>query len=413
MASKALIQGEALVRETQGFQNNAAALGRGFDQSQTARKEQVAKEEAEVEKTQGRVNSYMASMKSDIDFTNTSPEQQKAMKNFLVEKRGIYADAANNIAKIGDATDPEYQRYADIMTDVNRSFANLSTQMNSYKEGKVQYGEDIDSFSGAAANASRVSNLASIYNLDPEGATSTMNILPNGDLSFNTNGEDLIYNDLENPILMDFDSAKAINATTNEIFERGVPLTEGNKHTYRTDIKEMLLNDDTLQSILSPDFSAKNGLDFSDIVYDPENLTATREAVTNRMMQGWEDTANEGYKEKQRMATAAERAAQAKRSPRETETIGNRSWIADVTELGKGTRVQNIQSPMGNYVDVVPAGVMTGTMTEAKNEPGMMVPLGNFTDIDPITGKKNKDDMKYELLEWAPIAQGIIITKKR
>jgi hypothetical protein len=131
------------------------------------------------------------------------------------------------------------------------------------------------------------------------------------------------------------------------------------------------------------------------------------------MMQGWEDTANEGYKEKQRMATAAERAAQAKRSPRETETIGNRSWIADVTELGKGTRVQNIQSPMGNYVDVVPAGVMTGTMTEARDEPGMMVPLGNFTDIDPITGEKNKDDMKYELLEWAPIAQGIIITKKR
>ena len=42
-----------------------------------------------------------------------------------------------------------------------------------------------------------------------------------------------------------------------------------------------------------------------------------------------------------------------------------------------------------------------------------MGPLGNFTDIDPITGKKNKDDMKYELLEWAPIAQGIIITKKR
>jgi hypothetical protein len=68
---------------------------------------------------------------------------------------------------------------------------------------------------------------------------------------------------------------------------------------------------------------------------------------------------------------------------------------------------------MGNYVDVVPAGVMTGTMKEARDEPGMMVPLGNFTDIDPITGEKNKDDMKYELLEWAPIAQGIIITKKR
>ena len=60
MASKALIQGEALVRETQGFQNNAAALGRGFDESQTARKEQAAKDEAEVEKTQGRVNKYFA-----------------------------------------------------------------------------------------------------------------------------------------------------------------------------------------------------------------------------------------------------------------------------------------------------------------------------------------------------------------
>jgi len=409
MANKTLIQGEALVRKTQGFQNNAAALGRGFDESQTARKEQAAKDEAEVEKTQGRVNGYMASMKSDIDFTNTSPEQQKVMKEFLVEKRGVYADAANNIAKIGDSTDPEYQRYADIMSDINRSFANLSTQMNSYKEGKVKYGEDISSFSKAGANASRVANLASIYNLDPEGAASTMSILPNGNLSFNTNGEDLAYNNLENPILKDFVAAKAINATTNEIYEKGLPLTDGNKNIYRTEVEEMLLNDDTLQSILSPDFSKKNGLNFSDIVYDPENLDATRAAVADRMMQGWEDTANEGYQEKQRVAAAA----RYRKSPKQSETIGNKSWISDATTIGQGNRIQNIKSPSGKYVDIVPPGMMTGTMTKAEDEPGMLVPSGKFTSIDPVTGKENKDGLEFDVLEWVPIAQGIITTKKR
>ena len=81
--------------------------------------------------------------------------------------------------------------------------------------------------------------------------------------------------------------------------------------------------------------------------------------------------------------------------------------------LGQGTRVQNIKSPSGKYIDVVPAGVMTGTMTEAKKEPGMMVPSGRFTTIDPVTGEENKDDMEFDILEWVPIAQGIITTKKR
>ena len=305
MANEALIKGEALVRKTQGFQNTAASFGAGFDKGADARREKVAAEEKKVADIQNRVNSNMSNMKTGMDLTDLSVEQKKATKSFLLERRNEYAEAANAIAKIGDATDPDYQYYADIMNNVNNSFVNLKSQLNSYKENKVQYAADIQKriFSGSSTNMVPIEDFTSIYGLDKEIPGAPMFISPDGNLNFNKDGRQLVYNDMEPPVLKDYKLADVITGTANSIFTKGLRLNKESRNAYKIDLKMALRDPAALKSILSTDFS-EEGLDFTSITYNPDDLQGTEDALINQIMNAWDETANQGYAEKQRIQAA-------------------------------------------------------------------------------------------------------------
>ena len=150
MANSDLIKGAGFVGKSEGFVNYAEAInvpnpvqGENF----------YIKERERKQATKSRVNGYIDNLKSDIDLDGLSPEQTSAMRGFLVSQRSIYANAANEIAKIDDASSPEYQQYVDIMNGVNRSFVNLSEEVKAYKEAKVSYAEthQADLYSNAAS----------------------------------------------------------------------------------------------------------------------------------------------------------------------------------------------------------------------------------------------------------------------
>jgi len=192
MANSDLIKGAAALSKSEGFVNYAEAIN---VPNPTQGANFFIEEEKRKQATQARVNGYIDNLKSNIDLYGLSPEQTSAMRGFLVSQRGIYANAASEIAKIDDASSPEYQQYADIMNEVNRSFVTLSEEVKSYKEAKASYVEthQADLYSNAASG-SEIQTAASLYGLDPE-VPASFSVGNGGHIMFSVNGESQSYKD--------------------------------------------------------------------------------------------------------------------------------------------------------------------------------------------------------------------------
>ena len=125
MANSDLIKGEGAVRRSQGFVNYGKQFtGTGDGGTQFVRAS-VAANEAKLAEVQQTVNNAMGKMKNNLDLTGFKPEEQKAMRKFLISERNKYAYSASAISKLSDSTDPDYQYHVDIMNGVNNSFTNF------------------------------------------------------------------------------------------------------------------------------------------------------------------------------------------------------------------------------------------------------------------------------------------------
>ena len=296
MANSDLIKGAGFVGKSEGFVNYAEAInvpnpvqGENF----------YIKERERKQATKSRVNGYIDNLKSDIDLDGLSPEQTSAMRGFLVSQRSIYANAANEIAKIDDASSPEYQQYADIMNDVNRSFVSLSEEVKAYKEAKVNYAEthQADLYSNAASG-SEIQTAASLYGLDPE-VPASFSVGEGGHIMFEVNGETQSYKDYKEPMLKDYKTMNSLLETTNRIFNAGQKLDGYKAQLLGTQVEAMLANPNTIKSILAGDF-AGSGIDLSGIAYNPEDVAGTRMQVKDAIMGALTQVASEGYAEKER-----------------------------------------------------------------------------------------------------------------
>lgn len=312
MANSDLIKGAGFVAKSEGFVNYAEAInvpnprqGENF----------YIKERERKQATKSRVNGYIDNLKSDIDLDGLSPEQTSAMRGFLVSQRSIYANAANEIAKIEDASSPEYQQYADIMNGVNRSFVNLSEEVKAYKEAKVNYAEthQADLYSNAASG-SEIQAAASLYGLDPE-VPASFSVGEGGHIMFEVNGETQSYKDYKEPMLKDYKTMNSLLTITNQIFDAGQKLDGYKAQLLGTQVEAMLANPNTIKSILAGDF-AGSGIDLSSIAYNPEDVAGTRMQVKDAIMGALTQVANEGYAEKERKRNKGRgRAAQGGSNP--------------------------------------------------------------------------------------------------
>ena len=297
MANSDLIKGAGFVAKSEGFVNYAEAInvpnprqGANF----------FVEEEKRKQATKSRVNGYIDNLKSDIDLDGLSPEQTSAMRGFLVSQRSIYANAANEIAKIDDASSPEYQQYADIMNDVNRSFVSLSEEVKAYKEAKVNYAEthQADLYSNAASG-SEIQTAASLYGLDPE-VPASFSVGEGGHIMFEVDGVSQSYKDYKEPMLKDYATMNSLLTTTNNLYSAGQRLDGTKAQLLGTQVEAMLANPNTIKSILAGDF-AGSGIDLSGIAYNPEDVAGTRMQVKNAIVNALVNVANQGYAEKERI----------------------------------------------------------------------------------------------------------------
>lgn len=298
MADKSLVKGAAVLGATTGFTDYSKQF-KGSDAATQARLGLAVKQkqEAEVARVTGEINSYMGQLKSDISFRDLDAGSQNTMKSWLGSKRNEYAYAANQISKIQDASSPEYQQYADIMNQINNDISNLSDQVKSYKENKLAFVDMNEKDMWSAGNNPESNQQAQlIYGLGD--FTPPMQINSNGDLAFNVNGNNIRFNDYKSPFLKDYKAATYITTQANTIYNSGVKLNDAKRNTIRLGLEQQLADPNSLRSVISNDFTV-DGLDFSNIVFNPEDIAGTRKQVIDTILNGFDSVANAGYSEKQ------------------------------------------------------------------------------------------------------------------
>ena len=309
MANNALIQGAALTSKK--FVDIGGAVGKALSSLSvpTGSKSRVDENKA----IQARVNNYMGKMKTDMDFTSFSPEETATMRNFLLQQRSVYAEAAKMAAKFDDTTDPEYMNYVDQMQGVNNSFTNLASQLKSYKQGKLDYAQN--QLEGLYSNGNEPSvnnNAATIFGFideDQDKRTdkrldSPFQILQGGNLGFNIDGNEISYNDMPMPGLKDNKLANSILTKNEAIYNQGLRGGELNPEmlkAYELNLEDQLQNRDALRSIVF-DYESELGMFTKDqedelslalkngtLSYD--NL---RETVVDKLVQARRDVFNSG-----------------------------------------------------------------------------------------------------------------------
>ena len=303
MANNALIQGAALTGKKFLDVGAAAAKGIASLGNKQVSNDRVAKNKA----IQSRVNNYMSKMKTDIDFTSFSPKETSAMRNFLLGERTKYTDAAKMAASFDDTTDPDYMQYVDTMQSVNNSFTNLASQLGSYKKSKLEYAQTMQEglFSNGNDDA-RSLEAATIYGFideDKDGRSdkrldAPFQIQNGGNIAFNVGGQEVLFNNMEEPFLKDTKFLNGLSKTSETAYNSGLSGKSNNPYAqkaYNQSLDDALQNEDTLRSIIF-DFQAEAEL--QDVGKKLDNgvitLEEARAEVKKRLLKAREDAFKDG-----------------------------------------------------------------------------------------------------------------------
>ena len=102
--------------------------------------------------------------------------------------------------------------YVDQMQSVNNSFTNLASQLKSYKQGKLDYAKTMQEglYSNGTPNVNQKRLLLYMDFTMPMATKEQIKVLMHlskvqdgGNLAFNVGGQEISYNDMEEPFLKD------------------------------------------------------------------------------------------------------------------------------------------------------------------------------------------------------------------
>ena len=248
-----------------------------------------------IQAVNNSISTSMGKMKSDVDLTAYSPEEQKNIRVFLTSQRSKYANAANALAQIEDTSSPQYQHYVDVMSGVNNSFSNLKNQLDAYKTDKVQFAEGVRTGMYSEGNdEGQYGTAATIYGFsDGEKANAPFEIGDNGNLGFNIGGEYMAYNDFDEPFVKDYKVASGILSQTADLYKNHTLLQGPQKDMLRLNLMASLSDPNTIKSLVS-DFESE-GLNFSDIPLD--DMDAAKDMIVDRIMNSYTEVAAQGKAE--------------------------------------------------------------------------------------------------------------------
>ena len=296
--NKGLVAGEAFVRQSsQPTWNQAFTENLNTSLSQVVKLNAIKK--AERMAANAKVSTYINQLNSDIDLTNLTDSQQQAVTNYLVKERNVYADAARQISKIEDTSSEEYLNLRDQMNGIQRSFGNLATQLNGFKEDKISYLKDFDD--NRVSDGNEIGSLKKASRIYTDEGS--MGIGPGGQVTFwdNDNLKYENYATIQKPFLKDFAAADSILQLNESVYNAGQTLSGARQNMVRNKLKNMINSGgrDTLLSLASDDFLIEGGLNLQDpSLFEPENQELLSEMVLDSYMDAMINTAAQGANDK-------------------------------------------------------------------------------------------------------------------
>ena len=295
MARVNLIEGERLARQGT-FVDVAKAAAPAFEAAELGIAERIAEREAETARAEQRTAEYLGKMKSNVDPTKLSDEQQKAVQKFAGEQKQKYLDAAVALGGL-KSSDPGYVEQVDIMNSVNRSFENLDANIKGYTEDKIDYHENWKEGQVSKGDTSRYSKASEIY--DP---STVFNISENGGMTFGEGENSIDYSDWTPPAPLAHTQATTIfklaNSAHDNSFNSGREVTSGQLEVYRSQLEESIgANPDVIKSLSNDNLLSKYPENLPEYSGKPEDYKEWKDSYIDKIIKGVEASSKQGVDE--------------------------------------------------------------------------------------------------------------------
>ena len=288
------------VSESQGqFQDRVGQFMTGYDKAMETKN----KMEAKNQELQAKTNAYVDQFNGDVDLAGFSDEDKAVVKDQVVANRNEFVEGANGAAKIKDKTSPEYQMYMDKMNAAMSKMEKLRANLEGVANLKIEYANGFDKkiYSNSQKNSENLLRANAIL----EGSISSIG--DDGSLNFkgytmpNVTGvgsdftvEDFSYNtkSFKKPFEVATIQANAILSLANREEMLKGQVTENQERIIRSNVADILSDDDALYSILSNSELQLIPLDS----IDPDDPNA-RQQATDMLTQGIMDSRGAGLTE--------------------------------------------------------------------------------------------------------------------
>ena len=251
------------------------------------------------------LKTYVNQLK-DLDISKVEDSMRDEVSNFLIQNRNSYAEAAQLAARL-DADNPEYMEAIRKMNQIQASFENLSTNLDTFKKNREQYYDDVKN--NLISDASMTDKLNALYKnndydivIDPFGS---FTIFSDGEyipLSSFTEDTDYNYH------LKNVKGFEEIMKLTNSVHKQGVKLEGGARDIVsrnlsilfnnmgREDLLSMLYDnmlDSSVPLIHTPEFA--NMVESGNDILALENEDALRQHLHDSYLKGLEAVGLSAY----------------------------------------------------------------------------------------------------------------------
>ena len=343
--NEALIKGAGIASSR--FVDAGAAVGQSikslqpmFQQLQ-ANKLRRKKENAAIDK---QVGSYVDALNSDVDLLGLNAEEESTVTRFLSMEKNRYVEISNQLARVKPGSEV-YLELKNELGTVQRSFSTLADQLKAYKTRKTEYLDDFQT--GRISNGDIKANkkAADIYTNQ-----AAFGIGADGQVIFNDNGENLLFNDFKDPPLKAYPLANNLLKQNENYYNGGVQMSQANEDLLRNNLTAQFSKDPSaMASIVDDDLLGNLSLTME---VNEDNPASSIPEVVDVVVNSMKEVAQGSYNRRQEKLNA-----QASKKQNKDLVVTNYEIV------GKGEDQRYIMTTAGGYSKI---GDVEG-YTEFKN----------------------------------------------
>lgn len=251
-----------------------------------------------TQQEENKVQDFITKIEVGNTNTDNSKNNQEAIRKFLIDQRLRYADAMNRASKISPYS-AEYAEHSQTLNDVLASVRNLAAQKNAMIDAQQSFISDYEN--GLVSKANYLGEDGNKYS-DAFTGRLPLEIDGAGNILFNNKGKKEALQSYVNYAMKDYATAQNILDLNNKLYKSGRKMDMPLKQMVEASLREQLGKGgrNTLMSLWTDNLVP--GLDYKSIdksYFNPENTQALFDLTVQKLSNGMEQVANQGYIAKQ------------------------------------------------------------------------------------------------------------------